>query len=98
MMLLSKANALRLAEMAAREAASAIGAAVQAHNDWTRADPYVAYVFHDTMAKTLPRIRWMARLHHRRWAKRCWALMVADKRADELRRCMAHENTRCARG
>lgn len=93
-----KATALKLAETAAREAANAIGAAVQAHNDWTRADPYVAYVFHDTMRKTLPRIRWAARLHHRRWATRCWALMVADKRADELRRCMAHEDSRCRRG
>lgn len=40
------------------------------------ANPKAWQAFHSTMARTLPRIRWAARLHHRRMARR-YAAMVA---------------------
>lgn len=33
--------------------------------------------FHETMEATLPRIRWIARLHHRRMARRYRAMLKA---------------------
>lgn len=40
------------------------------------ANPRAWQVFHETMVRTLPRIRWVARRHHRRMARR-YAAMVA---------------------
>lgn len=34
-------------------------------------------VFHEVMRDSLPRIRWIARLHHRRMSRRYWAMFRA---------------------
>lgn len=41
------------------------------------ANPKAWQVFHETMARTLPRIRWAARIRHRNWARRYAAMVVA---------------------
>lgn len=43
-------------------------------------DPKPWAAFHEAMVDSLPRIRWIARLHHRRMARRYKALIVAGKR------------------
>ena len=80
----------QLAENAARDAAERIGALIQNNIDWHRAHPYVAYRWHDVLAKTLPRWRWAARAYHRMMARRMWALAMAKKDAESVKMAETH--------
>jgi hypothetical protein len=48
---------------------------IDRHIDWKRHSPCAAAEFHRVMHETMPRIRWIAKLHHRRlhrrWRARC---------------------------
>ncbi len=85
----------KIAAEVAREAADRIGALIEANMVWHRAHPYVAYKWHDTLAKALPRWRWAARAYHRAMARRMWALSLATQ---EALKCQLAEARGYARG
>lgn len=80
----TRAEAMEFARGLANNAVSSLVDAAQQHAARKRCEACTEMIFHERMVQLLPGIRWIARLHHKRMAKRCRAYCDALRAKGDL--------------